>query len=64
MTTTLCQPAPKSVKTHRFHASHQTTNFDETPYSPYIRGWLTQCAAKHRDLLLNIEAAKKLRRTP
>jgi hypothetical protein len=32
----------------------------DTPYSPYLRQWITHRATQHRELLLNIHAASRI----
>ena len=41
-----------------------TTQGEDSPYAPYLRHWISQHAARHRDLLLNIEAACRLGLAP
>jgi hypothetical protein len=37
---------------------------DDSPFAPYLRRWIGRHAARHRELLLNIDAASRLRLVP
>jgi hypothetical protein len=37
---------------------------DDSPYAPYLRRWIGREAARYRELLLNIDAASRLRLAP
>jgi hypothetical protein len=41
-------------------ASHR----EDSPLSPYLRGWLAHQATQHRNLLLNIDAAARIGLAP
>jgi hypothetical protein len=46
------------------HRTDDSPASGESPNSPYLRQWIARSAARHRDLLLNIDAAKRLGLTP
>src|SRR4051812_25514691 len=51
---------PGTIRPRRNHRSDRSPGGNESPYSPYLRRWLAQHAVRHRDLLLNIDAATRL----
>jgi hypothetical protein len=65
MRTAIELAATRRAGTRRFRLrTDHSTAADETSYSPYLRRWLTRAATRHRELLLNIEAATRLARGP
>ena len=52
-------PTPRMPKGRRRAAAAVAPGTADSP-SPYLRRWLGHQAARHRDLLLNIDAASRI----
>jgi hypothetical protein len=65
MRTSIYQMAERPPKFRRYrHRADQSPVSDESPYSPFLRRWIARSAARHLDLLLNIDAAARIGLAP
>jgi hypothetical protein len=55
--------APRVKPTPRYRIKFAPRG-EDSPYAPYLRYWIAHHATRHRDLLLNIDAASRLRLFP
>ena len=57
-------PTPRMPKGRRRIDVAVSTGAADSPDAPYLRRWLAHQAARHRDLLLNIDAASRIALDP
>ena len=57
-------PTPRMPKGRRRIDVAVSTGAADSPDAPYLRRWLAHQAARHRDLLLNIDAVSRIALDP
>jgi hypothetical protein len=64
MSTLIHEVASPLKNSRRSHRSDRPSTRDDSVHSPYLRRWIALSAARHRELLLNIDAASRIGLAP